>query len=71
MDALRQEIQDEIKRTRLDKTRLFNILEKMIDICSSSDGSSGPAGPAGPRGPAGSSTPPPPPKSRRSQQAEK
>ena len=30
MDALRKETDDEIKRTRLDKTRLYNLLVKTI-----------------------------------------
>jgi len=33
MDALRKEIDDEIKRTRLDKTRLYDLLSKIIDQC--------------------------------------
>ena len=57
MDALRKEIDDEIKRTRLDKTRLYDLLSKIIDQCGGGGaGSVGPAGapgPAGPRGPAG------------------
>ena len=57
MDALRKEIDDEIKRTRLDKTRLNDLLSKIIDQCggggAGSVGPAGPPGPAGPRGPAG------------------
>ena len=57
MDALRKEIDDEIKRTRLDKTRLYDLLSKIIDQCggggAGSVGPAGPPGPAGPRGPAG------------------
>ena len=54
MDALLKEIDDEIKRTRLDKTRLYNLLVKIVDQCGgpAGEGSVGPAGPAGPRGPA-------------------
>ena len=50
MDALRKEIDDEIKRTRLDKTRLYDLLMKIVDQCGgpAGEGSTGPAGPAGP-----------------------
>ena len=50
MDALLKEIDDEIKRTRLDKTRLYNLLVKIVDQCGgpAGEGSVGPAGPAGP-----------------------
>ena len=64
MDALRKEIDDEIKRTRLDKTRLYDLLSKIIDQCggggAGSVGPAGPPGPAGPRGPAGPPGPPGP-----------
>jgi len=55
MDALRKEIDDEIKRTRLDKTRLYDLLVKIVDQCggSAGEGPAGPAGPVGPAGPAG------------------
>ena len=46
MDTLRKEIEDEIKRTRLDKTRLYELILKIVD--SSSTG--GPPGPPGERG---------------------
>ena len=49
MDSLRNEIEDELKRTRLDKTRLYNLLLKIVD----SGGGTGPVGPAGPQGPVG------------------
>ena len=51
MDSLRIEIEDELKRTRLDKTRLYSLLLKLIDNCGT--GGVGPKGPAGPTGPAG------------------
>ena len=59
MDALRKEIDDEIKRTRLDKTRLYELLVKIIDQCGgpAGEGSVGPAGPVGPVGPAGPAGP--------------
>jgi hypothetical protein len=54
MDSIRQEIQDELKRTRLDKTRLYNLLLKIVDSdIVGSDGPLGPQGPVGPRGPIG------------------
>jgi hypothetical protein len=64
MDSLRKEIEAELKRTRLDKVRLYELLLKIID----NTGSKGPQGPQGPRGPQGpacvckcvSATPSPP-----------
>ena len=54
MDSLRIEIEDELKRTRLDKTRLYSLLLKLIDNCGTGGvGPKGPAGPTGPAGPAG------------------
>jgi hypothetical protein len=55
MDALRKEVEAELTRTRLDKTRLYTLLLKVIDNCggAGSQGPAGPAGPAGPKGPAG------------------
>ena len=47
MDSLRKEIEDELKRTRLDKTRLYNLLLRIVD----SGGAVGPQGPQGPQGP--------------------
>ena len=51
MDSIRKEIEDELKRTRLDKTRLYSLLLKIID--TSGVGEAGPTGPQGPRGPQG------------------
>jgi hypothetical protein len=48
MESLRKEIQDEMNRTRLDKTRLYELLLKIVG-----ESSAGPAGPAGPEGPVG------------------
>lgn len=48
MESLRKEIEQEMKRTRLDKARLYDLLLKIID-----NGGSGGAGGAGPQGPAG------------------
>jgi hypothetical protein len=58
MDALKQEISEEMDKLRIDKTRLYSILLKMVDNCGGSGGPGsqgppGPAGPAGPPGPAG------------------
>lgn len=48
MESLKQEIQEEMGRARLDKDRVYGILLKMID--SVGEGAQGPAGPAGPKG---------------------
>ena len=54
MESLRKEIQDEMNRTRLDKTRLYELLLKIVGESSAgSVGAQGPAGPAGPAGPVG------------------
>ena len=45
MDSIRKEIEDELKRTRLDKTRLYTLLLKVVDNC----GAGGPGG-VGPQG---------------------
>lgn len=51
MDALRKEIEIELKRTRIDKTRLYELLNKIIDnIGTSAIGPQGPPGPQGPQG---------------------
>jgi hypothetical protein len=58
MDSLRKEIESEMKRTRLDKTRLYDLLLKVIDNSSAGGpGGVGPAGPAGPAGPTGPTGP--------------
>jgi len=58
MDSLRKEIESELVRTRLDKTRLYTLLLKMVDNCGSGGaGGVGPAGPAGPAGPQGAPGP--------------
>ena len=51
MDALRKEIEQEMKRTRLDKGRLYDLLLKIID--NSGSGGAGGVGPQGPVGPQG------------------
>ena len=50
---LRKEIEDEMQRTRLDKTRLYELILKIVDSGAGGGGSQGPAGPAGPAGPVG------------------
>ena len=51
MESLRKEIQDEMKRTRLDKDRLYNLLLKIVDGgVGGGEAVQGPAGPAGPAG---------------------
>ena len=57
MDSLRKEIQDEMTRSRLDKTRLYELMDKIVSAMASGtgrEGPSGPRGPAGAEGPAGS-----------------
>ncbi len=54
MDSIRKEIEAEIKRARLDKGRLYDLLLKIIDSgVGGGAGTQGPAGPAGPAGPVG------------------
>ena len=54
MDSIRKEIEAEIKRARLDKGRLYDLLLKIIDSdVGGGAGAQGPAGPQGPQGPAG------------------
>lgn len=57
MDSLRKEIEQEMKRARLDKGRLYDIILKLIDSSSvggtATQGPQGPPGPPGPQGPQG------------------
>ena len=55
MNPLRKELEDELKRTRLDKTRLYDFLIKLVDggVGGGGSGGVGPAGPVGPTGPHG------------------
>ena len=57
MDSLRKEIESELVRTRLDKTRLYTLLLKLIDNCGGGSGGAGPAGPQGVPGPVGARGP--------------
>ena len=50
---LRREIEDEMKRSRLDKGRILDLLLKIVDSGVGSEASEGPAGPAGRAGPVG------------------
>ena len=47
---LRREIEDEMRRTRLDKARLYDLLLKIVDTSVGGEASAGPAGPQGPAG---------------------
>ena len=49
MNPLRKELEDELKRTRLDKTRLYEFLIRLVDggVGGGGSGEAGPAGPAG------------------------
>lgn len=56
MDSVRKEIEEELKRTRLDKTRLYTLLMKIVENAGSAGtegprGARGPPGPPGPQGP--------------------
>ena len=54
MDSIRKEIEAEIKRARLDKGRLYDLLLKIVDSgVGGGAGAQGPAGPQGAQGPAG------------------
>ena len=58
MNPLRKELEDELKRTRLDKTRLYEFLIRLVDGgVGGGSGVVGPAGPPGPAGPAGPAGP--------------
>ena len=55
MDSLRKEIEEELKRTRIDKSRIYDVILKLLDAVengSTGSGSQGERGPAGPVGPA-------------------
>tara|TARA_B110000503_G_scaffold137511_1_gene221842 strand:- start:307 stop:618 length:312 start_codon:yes stop_codon:yes gene_type:complete len=60
MTSLHQEIENELTLVRLDKTKLYTLLGKILDQCelsgggeSAAPGVPGPAGPVGPPGPVG------------------
>ena len=53
MESLRKEIEDEMKRARLDKDRLYDLLLKIVDSGASASGPQGPQGPQGPEGQVG------------------
>ena len=55
MESIREEIKQEMRRTRLDKTRLYDLLLKIVD--GGVGGGEGAQGPVGPRGPAGPASP--------------
>lgn len=61
MDAIRQEIATEMGRTRLDKDKLYDIINKLTEVIEKGGfgaaagvpGARGPAGAPGPQGPRG------------------
>ena len=53
MDSIRKEIEAELRRARLDKGRLYDLILKIVDASGGGAVSSGPVGPAGPQGPVG------------------
>jgi len=53
MDSLRKEIEEELKRTRIDKSRIYDAITRLIDQVELGGSSSGPVGPTGPQGPQG------------------
>ena len=57
MDSLRKEIQAEMTRSRLDKTRLYELMDKIVSAMESGTGREGPSGPRGPAGAAGPAGP--------------
>jgi hypothetical protein len=58
MDSLRKEIEQEMKRARLDKGRLYDLILKIVDnVGTGGVGPQGPAGPTGPTGPTGPAGP--------------
>lgn len=65
MSTIRERIDFELTQVHLDKTRLFEIISQLVDMCEASGsggaGLPGPAGPPGPPGPAGPPGPQGPP----------
>jgi hypothetical protein len=59
MEALKEEIRVEMNSVRIDKTKLYGILLKMVDNCGGGTATvvEGPPGPQGPTGPAGTTGP--------------
>ena len=51
MEAIRQEIRDELVRVRLDKVRLYNLLEKIVDAIPAEAPAPAPVAPAPVRAP--------------------
>ena len=59
MEALKDEIREEMNNIRVDKKKLYDLLLKMADNCGGGsatvvEGPPGPQGPEGPQGPTGS-----------------
>ena len=57
MDSIRKEIEAEIKRARLDKGRLYDLLLKIVDSGVGGGGGAGAQGPVGPKGAQGPAGP--------------
>lgn len=54
MDSIRQQINDELNISRLDKTRLYKLLLQIVENTGAGGvGVQGPIGPTGPQGPVG------------------
>ena len=53
MDALRQEIAQELERPRIDRDKLYGILTKLTQVIEEGGLGGGVAGPEGPQGPRG------------------
>ena len=55
MEALKDEIREEMNNVRVDKKKLYDLLLKMVDNCGGGSASvvEGPPGPQGPEGPQG------------------
>jgi hypothetical protein len=58
MESIRDEIKNELKRTRLDKVRLYELLLNIVDNVKITEGPRGRIGHTGPEGPQGPQGPP-------------
>lgn len=50
MDSLKEELEQEMARSRVDKTALYQTLLKMVELIGEGGGASQVAGPKGPKG---------------------
>lgn len=53
MDSLKEELEQEMARSRVDKTTLYNTLLKMVELIGEGPGAATQPGPKGPKGDAG------------------